>query len=110
VAIIQQGVLKTVGTVGSVMNVSGSAGTARTEVEVSASDNGSLKNLLMTMHGIEHIMVSENELLLTCLETVTAEEVNQFCFDHGMVLNKLNIKRKSLETRFLYITGNQSDR
>ena len=35
---------------------------------------------------------------------------NKYCFEKGIILNRLNLKVKSLETRFLEITGNQSDR
>ena len=35
---------------------------------------------------------------------------NKFCFDNGIVLKKLNEKRKSLETRFLEITGTKSEK
>ena len=62
------------------------------------------------MTGIEAINVVDNHLQITCHESITAASVNKFCFEKGIVLNKLNEKRKSLETRFLEITGKQSDR
>ncbi len=110
VAIIQQGVLKTVGSVGSVMNTTSSNNVTKLLIEVNAADNALLKNILLQLNGIESITNEDNELQLTCNETVTAEQINKFCFDKGVVLSKLNLKRKSLETRFLEITGKQSDR
>lgn len=110
VAIIQQGVLKTVGSVGSVMNTTSSNNVTKLLIEVNAADNAVLKNILLQLSGIENITNEDNELQLTCDETVTAEQINKFCFDKGVVLSKLNLKRKSLETRFLEITGKQSDR
>ncbi len=110
VAIIQQGVLKTVGSVASVMNMSGQENVTQLLIEVSAGDNTALKNILLQLTGVQTITSEENDLLLTCNETMTAEQINRFCFDKGIVLSKLNLKRKSLETRFLEITGKQSDR
>jgi lantibiotic transport system ATP-binding protein len=111
VAIIQKGVLKTVGSVREVMNTSGSKEAVTTVlVELSAADNYALKNVLQRMVGVEEIITMDHHLQITCRENITAEAVNKFCFENGIVLNQLNEKRKSLETRFLEITGNQSDR
>ena len=111
VAIIQKGFLKTVGSVKDVMNTSGSTEAVTTVlVELSAADNDSLKNVLQQMNGVEEIITVDHHLQITCRENITAEAVNKFCFENGIVLNQLNEKRKSLETRFLEITGKQSDR
>jgi len=110
VAIIQKGVLKTVGSVAAVMNTSGSTVVAKQLIDVSSSDNVALRNILQQFPGVEIIDDAENELQLTCDETITAAQINKFCFDKGIVLSKLNLKKKSLETRFLEITGTQSDR
>jgi len=110
VAIIQQGVLKTVGSVASVMNTSTHDNVTSLIIEVSAADNAALKNVLLQLNGVESIAQGDNDLQLTCNESMTAEQINRFCFDKGIVLGKLNLKRKSLETRFLEITGKQSDR
>lgn len=110
VAIIQKGVLKTVGSVSEVLNTSGANSSAAILIELSAADNDQLKNVLQQMPGIESITGTENGIEVVCPESITAERVNKFCFDNGIVLGKLNVKRKSLETRFLEITGKQSDR
>lgn len=110
VAIIQKGVLKTVGSVSDVLNTSGTNTLNGILIELSAADNDILKNILQQMNGIERISDAENGIEIICAETITAEQVNKFCFENGVVLNKLNVKRKSLETRFLEITGKQSDR
>ncbi len=107
VAIIQKGILKTVGSVREVLSTSA---TNHIMIEVKADDISLLQTILKQMPGVLSIKFSENELQLTCEENMKAEQVNQFCFEKGVVLNKLNVKRKSLETRFLEITGNQSDR
>ncbi len=110
VAIIQKGVLKTVGSVSDVLNTSVSNQVNSILIELGAADNALLKNILKQMNGLESISVDEKGIEIVCRENITAEVVNKFCFDNGVVLNKLNVKRKSLETRFLEITGKQSDR
>ncbi|HAO45807.1 MAG TPA: ABC transporter ATP-binding protein [Chitinophagaceae bacterium] len=110
VAIIQRGVLKTVGSVAEVLNTSGTSNAASILIELSAADNARLKNILQQLPGLDSITQTENGLEIICPDSITAEQVNQFCFEKGMVLGKLNVKRKSLETRFLEITGRQSDR
>ena len=111
VAIIQKGVLKTVGSVKEVMNVSGeSASDATVVIEINAGDLVALQNVVKQINGIMEIITDENGLQLTCPENISAADVNRFCFEKGVVLNKLNVKRKSLETRFLEITGTKSEK
>lgn len=106
VAIIQKGELKTVGSVADVLSTAVAANT----IIVAAQDAQGLQAALEQMPGISSIKFIDNELLLQCEENITAEAVNKFCFEQGIVLNKIAVKRKSLETRFLEITGTQSDR
>jgi len=110
VAIIQKGVLKSVGSVAELMNTAAVDTGVHIVIEISAADNIALKNMLQQMPGVETITEVEKELHLLCAENITGETINRFCFDRGIVLNKLNVKRKSLETRFLEITGKQSDK
>jgi ABC-2 type transport system ATP-binding protein len=110
VAIIQKGVLKTAGSVNEVLNTSGSEMKDGIVIELSAADNQQLKNILQQMPGLIKISETDTGVDIICPENLTAETVNTFCFDKGIVLNRLNVKRKSLETRFLEITGKQSDR
>ncbi len=110
VAIIQKGVLKTVGSVAELMNSSAVSSSVSILVEISAADNNALKNVLKQLPGVETVTEADNALQLICTEKITGEVLNRFCFDNGVVLNKLNVKRKSLETRFLEITGKQSDK
>ena len=110
VAIIQRGVLKTVGSVCVVLITSGTSKVNSILIELAAGDNVLLKNILEQMKGLDSISVVEKGIEIVCPENISAEAVNRFCFDNGVILNKLNVKRKSLETRFLEITGKQSDR
>lgn len=109
VAIIQRGVLKTVGPVSQLMH-DGKVEAANIEIEISAVDNALLKNMVSQFAGVISVSEFGNELHLLCHDNVTGEQVNRMCFEKGIVLNKLNVKRKSLEARFLEITGKQSDK
>jgi len=110
VAIIQKGVLKTVGSVSDVLNTSATHSLNSVLIELSAADKTQLKNILQQMAGLESISETDNGIEIICPESISAEQVNKYCYERGIVLNKLNVKRKSLETRFLEITGKQSDR
>ncbi len=110
VAIIQKGVLKTVGSVQEVMNATSADKVVRVDIELSADNLAGLENLLRQMPGILAINNNGTALTIHAEETVTPTGINSYCFEKGIVLSQLNLKRKSLETRFLEITGTQSDR
>jgi len=110
VAIIQKGVLKTVGSVADLMNTTGADEAVNVLIETRAADNAALKSILQQMNGVVTVAEVEGDLHVVCTENVTGEVLNRYCFEKGIVLNKLNVKRKSLETRFLEITGKQSDK
>lgn len=113
VAIIQKGVLKTVGSVADVMNSSHSEEkqvSATVSIEIAAADMDALKAIVIAIPGVEKVETVDGDLRLTCADSLTAEQVNRQCFDKGIVLSKLNLRRKSLETRFLEITGTKSDK
>ena len=110
VAIIQKGVLKTVGSVAELMNTGAVDTGVNVFIEISAADNIALKNILDRVEGVISISEVEYDLHLICEENMTGETINRLCFEKGIVLNKLHVRRKSLETRFLEITGKQSDK
>jgi len=112
VAIIQKGELKTVGSVHEVMNTGTAAEASAITllVEVGAGDMDKLKSVLEKMDGVESITEQDGTLQLLCTEPTEASAINRFCFENGVVLDKLLVKRKSLETRFLEITGSKSDK
>jgi ABC-type multidrug transport system ATPase subunit len=107
VAIIQKGVLKTVSTVREVL--SSAAGNTNI-VEVSAGDLTLLKSVLSGMNGILEANEVDGCLQLACEEQVSAKDINRYCFEKGIVLERLNVKRKSLEATFLEMTGKVSER
>ncbi|MBK7433476.1 MAG: ABC transporter ATP-binding protein [Chitinophagaceae bacterium] len=112
VAIIQKGILKAVGSVREVMNTGGETGTTEAAllVELGAADLTQLRTVLDKMPGIESIADAEKGLLVVCPESLGTAAINKWCFENGVVLDKLEIKRKSLESRFLEITGSKSDK
>jgi ABC-2 type transport system ATP-binding protein len=110
VAIIQKGDLKTVGTVQEVLNASPDDKVVRVDIELGSEDLVALENILKQMAGILEIRNNGSALSIHAEEYVTTAGVNKYCFEKGVVLTQLNLKRKSLETRFLEITGTQSDR
>jgi ABC-2 type transport system ATP-binding protein len=110
VAIIQKGVLKTVGSVHDVLNATPTDKIVTVDIELAADDLPALENILKQMPGIMEIYNNGTGLTIHGTENITTTVVNKYCFEKGMVLSQLSLKRKSLETRFLEITGNQSDR
>jgi ABC-2 type transport system ATP-binding protein len=110
VAIIQKGVLKTVGTVQDVLNASPADKVIRVDIELAADDLAALENVLKQMAGVLEVHNNGTGLTIHGEETITTAGINKYCFEKGIVLSQLNLKRKNLETRFLEITGTQSDR
>jgi ABC-2 type transport system ATP-binding protein len=110
VAIIQKGVLKTVGTVQEVMNASSTDKVVRVDIELAADNLAMLENMVKQIPGLLEVHNNGTGLTIHGEETVTTAGINKYCFEKGIVLTQLNLKRKSLETRFLEITGTQSDR
>ena len=110
VAIIQRGVLKAVGSVEEILATTSVNLSSNTMVQISATDLVLLQSVLKKLTGVISMQQVNDELQLTCDKNINGTEINKFCFDNGIVLNKLNVKRTSLETKFLEITGNKSDK
>ena len=107
VAIIQKGVLKTVGSVGEVL--SGSADNSIT-IDMASDNLDLLQEAMRSFPGVQDAFINGNILQVQCEESVSGSQLNDYCFKKGITLSLLNPKRKNLETRFLEITGKQSDR
>lgn len=76
-------------------------------VEVSAADLNVLANVLQQFSSdISISNVSNTVQLLLPKGTAKLDEINRFCFDHGIVLNHLLLKKKRLEARFFELTNN----
>lgn len=107
VAIIQKGDLKTVGTVAHIMSGSGDN---TMSIELAADNMASLEQIIRQMPGVLDIQSKDGSLHVQCDLMITGAQVNKWCYDKGVVLSQLNLKRRTLEARFLEITGTQSDR
>lgn len=76
-------------------------------VELSATNIGALKEIVKEFPGV-HQTVSSEHFVQLYFEKGAAQldAVNQFCFDKGIVLTHLLLKRKRLEEKFFELTNN----
>ena len=107
VAIIQRGELKAVGSVKDILDTKT---VDETVIELAADDLAALQTIVQQMKGVLQTSIIDDYLQAVFTNGVTAKDVNQFCFEKGIVLSKLNVKRRSLESTFLEMTGTKSER
>jgi ABC-2 type transport system ATP-binding protein len=96
VAILKKGVLLTAGKVDEVL-------VNEDIVEVGCADLSKLMNVLSGYHPKQ-----KDNLLQLYFETGTAklDDINRHCFESGITLTHLYLRKKSLEAKFLEITNN----
>ncbi|HEU4471311.1 MAG TPA: ABC transporter ATP-binding protein [Flavisolibacter sp.] len=100
VAILKTGNLLTTGHVEEVMM-------DEDQVEVSAANLEALAAALRTLGSQVTINPSANTVQLTLPKgSARLEDINSFCFNQGIVLNHLVLKKKRLEARFFELTNN----
>jgi ABC-2 type transport system ATP-binding protein len=99
VAILKQGTLITHGDVNEIL-------VNEDLVEVSSGDLQQLKNALSQMQGLTKIDIYD-KVVRVFFPSGTADlaAVNQFCFNNGIVLSHLQLKKKSLESKFFELTN-----
>jgi len=107
VAIIQKGDLKTVGTVAEVLSKNADVTNL---IEIGADNLDQLLVVIKGFAGVTEAYVQDNHIKVTCNPDISAKDINRHCFDNGIILDRLKLKRKSLETTFLEITGKVSER
>ena len=76
-------------------------------VEVSSGDNKKLLLVLQKMGG--QVRITEESGLLKIffpVNTADLSVINKYCFNNGIILNHLLLKKKSLEARFFELTNN----
>lgn len=79
--------------------------------EVSAPDMAQLEKVINLLEGYTHKKQGENCLqLFYPMGTARLDTINEHCFRNGIVLNHLQLKKKSLEAKFFELTGKESDR
>lgn len=72
-------------------------------IEINSNDNQMLKVKLEEFKGLDSIKPNGNTLQVQLKEGFTAKDVNEFCFEHDIVLKKLLTHTNSLEKEFLKI-------
>lgn len=103
VAILQQGTLITSGSVKTVLS-------NEEWIEIGAENAEMLSHIFKDYSGIRKMEKSGNTLQLYFEGPVPdAGTVNRFCFDHGVALNHLLLRKKSLESEFISLTNNVSN-
>src|SRR6185437_15509122 len=100
VAILKKGELITSGKVNEILS-------NEDIVEVSAADNKKLFEVLQRMNDKTKV-TDDNSVIKMFFPVGTADlaAVNDFCFNNGVILNHLILKKKSLEARFFELTNN----
>ena len=75
-------------------------------VEISASNIPQLQIALNTLQGYSNLKVQEKMIqLFYPVGTADVETINRHCFSNGVVLNHLQLKKKSLEAKFFELTN-----
>jgi ABC-2 type transport system ATP-binding protein len=74
-------------------------------LEVSAADLVQLEALLSAMPGLKSLRRHNGSLQVIFENGQTAEQLNRACFEKGVTLSYLAVKRKSLEARFIELTN-----
>lgn len=98
VAIIKNGDLLAVGTVGSIISND-------IQIEISCEDNSRLPDLFNNHPKVRKVTMDENKVILLADETLMASEINRICFQNAIILTHLVVKKKSLEAEFLELTS-----
>ncbi len=100
VAILKKGELVTSGNVNEILS-------NEDMVEVGAADNNGLYAVLQNMPGKTRITFDGGIIkLFFPVGTADLTAINNYCFNNGVVLNHLILKKKSLEARFFELTNN----
>lgn len=100
VAILRKGELITSGNVNEILS-------NEDMVEVGAKDSQRLIEVLQKMPNQTRVAKEGGTVkIFYPVGTADLEAINNFCFDSGIILNHLILKKKSLEARFFELTNN----
>ena len=100
VAILKTGTLVASGTVDEVL-------VDEDMIEVAAADMMQLKTILSEYPGKNSISINEYTVQINFPKgTARPDEINQYCFNKGIILQQLVIKKKRLEEKFFELTNN----
>jgi ABC-2 type transport system ATP-binding protein len=99
VAILKKGNLLTAGPVDEVL-------AQEDIVEIAAADNDALESMVQDMGGFTKVKKHAGCLqLFYPVGTAQLDGINKYCFDKGITLQQLQLKKKSLETKFFELTN-----
>jgi ABC-2 type transport system ATP-binding protein len=99
VAILKKGTLLTAGPVDEVL-------AQEDIVEIAASNNDALLNTIELMGGFSKVKKHPSCLqLFYPVGTAQLDGINKYCFEKGITLQQLQLKKKSLETKFFELTN-----
>ena len=99
VAILKQGTLITHGDVNEIL-------VNEDVVETAAADLERLRNLLTQIPGHTSVHLRDKVVQVFFPSgTANLEAVNRYCFDNGIVVSHLQLKKKSLESKFFELTN-----
>lgn len=75
--------------------------------EIGAADSKQLLDVMQAYPGYNKISTGDNSFVNVTfpLGTANPEAINRFCYEKGIVLSHLQLKKKSLEARFLEMTN-----
>jgi ABC-2 type transport system ATP-binding protein len=100
VAILQKGKLITSGNVNEILS-------NEDMIEAGAKDGAKLMQVLNLMPGKTRVTNEAGTIkIFFPVGTADLEAINKFCFDNGIILNHLILRKKSLESRFFELTNN----
>ncbi|MCB9225026.1 MAG: ABC transporter ATP-binding protein [Crocinitomicaceae bacterium] len=71
---------------------------------IGASDLAKAKQIAEKLNGVEKVNEENGQLILETADQLSAEEINRYFFEQGVVLSELRLAKKSLEAQFLEIT------
>lgn len=98
VAILQKGTLITHGHVDEIL-------VSEDIVETGAPNMQQLQTLLQQYPGAKQVQLNKQHVELSCTPgAVSLDALNRYCFDNGITLNHLRLRKKSLETKFFELT------
>jgi ABC-2 type transport system ATP-binding protein len=102
VAILQKGTLITHGHVDEIL-------VQEDIVEAGAANTQQLLAALQPFPGASKVVMNELHVDVSFpTGTANLEAVNKFCFDKGIILNHLRLRKKSLEAKFFELTQNNN--
>jgi len=103
VAILQEGIMIKSGDVLSALS-------QEVWLELGSSDMTGLREIVDRLPGIKSIVTHGNHLQIYFTNTIPdAEWINRHCFENNVVLNFIQVMKKSLESAFIELTDNVSN-